>query len=205
VPVVGLRQLSRETRDVIEQLGRDGETTIITRQGRPVAALSPVSEQQAAAFGLAFAPEFVASRERAAKAIADGEGRPASELLAELEPEDDAEEPFTAATVQSFLPPSLIQRVVRAAIGGIPGSASAAPIVSLNAELTNTLMEDVVVSVIERVRAVNESIVAQAGEDAEAISVETYTDQLQHVMAAERLLSRRRATSVTPLSTSLKD
>jgi prevent-host-death family protein len=83
MPVVGLRQLSRKTRAVIDQL-ETGEPVVITDQGRPIAALVALTEQEAAPYALAVAPDFVASRERAEQAIQAGEGKPGSEVLQEL-------------------------------------------------------------------------------------------------------------------------
>lgn len=190
MPVVGLRQLSRETSSVIDQLQSDGEPVIVTRQGRPIAALTAVSEEQAASFALALAPEFVASRERAAAAIAAGEGQPASELLAEFEAEDD-EQKSDGRSVEATVPQSVVERVAEVAVGDIPASASLAPaILTLNTELIGILMEELVGSIVERVRTVNENIIALAGEDPGDVSVERYASELRRVTAAERLAAR---------------
>jgi prevent-host-death family protein len=200
--VVGLRQLSRETREVIDQLKKDGEPIVITERGTPIAAISPLSQADAAAYALALAPEFVAGRERAAAAIERGEGELASQVLAELEADEDIEMPATNPDFE--FPDWLLERVVTVAIGSGVSSAEAVEagvsqaeaIKMMNMELVETLMRDSVASVAERVRTVNENIAKKATAEA-GVSVDAYVDELRRVTDSERLLERQSASAVS--------
>jgi antitoxin (DNA-binding transcriptional repressor) of toxin-antitoxin stability system len=210
MPVVGLRQLSRETREVITQLEVDGEPVVITRQGQPIAALTAISQEDVASFALALAPELVAGRERAAAAIAAGEGEPASQVLAEFEAEErhehseEADDEVEAAydLEMPTIPRSAVERVAEFAAAGVVGTGlAAAPIQTLNMELIQTLLAESWTSIVERVRTVNENIVAHAGGDPKAVSIETYAKELELVTTAERLSSRSAAVSeASPVS-----
>src|SRR3954454_19214395 len=189
MPVIGLRQLHRETGDVIERLEEDGEVIVVTRHGKPIAELRPVSDEQAAGYALAMAPEFVASRERAAEAIAAGEGEPASQVLAEFEAEDDDEPEVNLFDVEIVFPKPVLARIARRVAVTSAGAeiASAAPIENLNAALFSTLARDSLVAAAEKVRRVNENIVVNSGE---SISVEHYVSELSRVIESERLSAR---------------
>jgi prevent-host-death family protein len=58
MPIIGLRQLSRETSDVIKELQNSGEPVVITKQGRPVATIMPVDETTAEDLVLGLAPSI---------------------------------------------------------------------------------------------------------------------------------------------------
>jgi prevent-host-death family protein len=58
MPIIGLRQLSRETSDVIKELQSSGEPVVITKQGRPVATIMPVDETKAEDLVLGLAPSI---------------------------------------------------------------------------------------------------------------------------------------------------
>jgi prevent-host-death family protein len=55
---VGIRDLSRDTSRVIREFEESGEPLIITREGKPIGALMPVTERQVEDIVLATAPEF---------------------------------------------------------------------------------------------------------------------------------------------------
>lgn len=190
MPVVGLRQLSRETREVVEQLEADGEPVVVTRHGRPIAALTPLTDQQAAAVALAVVPELVASRERAAEAIAQGEGTPATELLAEFEIDDAVDESVGSAgrLEQIELPAEWLGRL---AATSVPvGVGAVEPILALNVELLRTVVASSLRGALERVRIVNANIAAELGGGGAALSVEAYAEKLEQVTTAERLTVR---------------
>ncbi len=86
--VIGLRELSREPKKVVEKLQSGEGPVIITKQGKPIAALVELTEENIAEYALAALPEFVERRERAREEIATGGGRPSSDVLAEVEAED---------------------------------------------------------------------------------------------------------------------
>jgi len=58
MPVIGLRQLSRETSEVIQELLSSGEPVVITKKGWPVATLAPVDETQVQDLVLSLAPSI---------------------------------------------------------------------------------------------------------------------------------------------------
>jgi prevent-host-death family protein len=58
MPVIGIRELSRETADVIKELQSSGEPVVITKQGKPVATLMAVDEAEAQNLVLSLAPEI---------------------------------------------------------------------------------------------------------------------------------------------------
>jgi len=197
MPIVGLRQLSRETGDVIEQLEKDGEPVVVTRHGKPIAALTAVSEEQAAAFALALVPEFVASRNRASQAIAAGEGRPASDLLAEVEAEEveeveeaqqnleqsgqPEEQLETAVAIEELdIPASLVEQLAEGALRDLDGRTAYQAYV-------DTVVRASMVSVFERVRAVNLHIIDEVADEGGGLNFAAYTTELQRVAAVEAL------------------
>src|SRR6185436_17879250 len=62
--VIGIRQLSRETSRVIKEFEESGEPVIVTREGKPIGALMPLSETQLQDLVLATASEFRPRGER---------------------------------------------------------------------------------------------------------------------------------------------
>lgn len=61
MPSVTIRDLSRNTSEVIDGVRDSGRPALVTRNGRPVAALVPLSEEDLEDFLLATLPEFVES------------------------------------------------------------------------------------------------------------------------------------------------
>jgi prevent-host-death family protein len=86
---IGVRELSRAVSKVLTDLQRNGEPVIITKQGRPVAALVAVDQERLEDLVLAASP---AAAQRRSKADEDLEtGR--AVRLADL-PDEDADEDF---------------------------------------------------------------------------------------------------------------
>lgn len=205
MPIVGLRQLSRETGDVIEQLEKDGEPVVVTRHGKPIAALTAVSEEQAAAFALALVPEFVASRNRASQAIAAGEGRPASDLLAEVEAEEveeveeaqqnleqsgqPEEQLETAVAIEELdIPASLVEQLAEGALRDlVPNIYWTLDGRTAYQAYVDTVVRASMVSVFERVRAVNLHIIDEVADEGGGLNFAAYTTELQRVAAVEAL------------------
>lgn len=46
MPIISMRDLSRQTAGVVHGLHRDRPDTIVTHRGRPVARLSPLTEEE---------------------------------------------------------------------------------------------------------------------------------------------------------------
>ncbi len=72
MPVVNVRELSRRTGVVISTVRRTKRPTLITRAGRPVAAVVPVDTSELEDWILAHAPEFVSSMAEAERDLKRG-------------------------------------------------------------------------------------------------------------------------------------
>lgn len=79
--VVGIRELSRETGKVVEGVHTSGRPTIVTRNGRLVAAIVPIDEDDLEDWVMANAPEFVRSMADADEDLAAGRTTSLSDLL----------------------------------------------------------------------------------------------------------------------------
>ena len=77
------------------------ESVLITRRGRPVAALVPVGSEQAEAMILSSAPELIESRHRAENAIAEGRTTPLETALQHLDAEEAAQTTDMEATAKA--------------------------------------------------------------------------------------------------------
>ena len=86
--VVSVRALLRDAAKVFEGVEQDKEPVLITRRGRPFAALVPVDPERAEAMILSSMPEFVESRRLAENAHAEGRTTPLAEVLRELDAEE---------------------------------------------------------------------------------------------------------------------
>jgi prevent-host-death family protein len=88
VSAVTVGELAERTSDVIDEVARSGRPAVVTRDGRPVAAVVPIDEGALEDWVLANAPEFVTSMAAADAELAAGEqGRPLDDVLADLETE----------------------------------------------------------------------------------------------------------------------
>jgi prevent-host-death family protein len=85
---VGIRELADRASGVVSEVESTGEPAFITRRGKPVAVVLPISEDDLYDYVLSNAPEYVRDMREADKAIANLEyGRPLDEVLAELDGE----------------------------------------------------------------------------------------------------------------------
>lgn len=83
---IGVRELAERASAVVAEVERTGEPALVTRRGRPVAAVVPIDVEELRDFVLANAPEFAAGRREAEAEIARGlRGVPLAEVLAELD------------------------------------------------------------------------------------------------------------------------
>jgi prevent-host-death family protein len=82
---VSVRKLLRDASAVFESLEQDGEPILITRRGRPVAALVPVDPEQADAMILSAAPTMIESRRQTENARAEGRTTPLAEVMSRLD------------------------------------------------------------------------------------------------------------------------
>ncbi len=72
MPVVNIRELARETSRVVSQVAATGRPALITRGGKPVAALMPVDAQDLEDWVLANHPNFLKSYAEAERDFAEG-------------------------------------------------------------------------------------------------------------------------------------
>ena len=85
---VGIRDLADRASAVVSKVESTGEPAFITRRGRPVAVVLPISEDDLYDYVLSNAPKYVRDMREADKALANLEyGRPLDEVLAELDGE----------------------------------------------------------------------------------------------------------------------
>lgn len=85
--VVGVRELVRNARAVIEEVERTGRPTIVTRRGRLAVALVPLDEREIEDYVLATAPRFVRGMREAERDLREGRTRALTAFLDELERE----------------------------------------------------------------------------------------------------------------------
>jgi prevent-host-death family protein len=91
---VGIRELARQASQIIERVETTRRPALITRHGRPVAALVPVDEGELEDWILANAPEFVRSMRQADREIARGQlGKPLEQILSQIEAKEERKKP----------------------------------------------------------------------------------------------------------------
>lgn len=83
---VSIRELANNVSAVIDEVAASGRPAVVTKHGKPVAALVPIDQDALEDWVLANAPEYVANMAQADKEIASGErGTPLDDVLAELD------------------------------------------------------------------------------------------------------------------------
>jgi prevent-host-death family protein len=83
---IGIRELANHASAVVDEVNRTGRPALVTKNGRPVAVLAAIDEEELLDHVLANAPEYVRSMRTAERAISRGtRGRPLEEVLGELE------------------------------------------------------------------------------------------------------------------------
>ena len=83
MPVVGIRELSRDVSGLVERV-ENGELVLIRKHGRFVAAMVRIDPDGLEDFLLGHAPEFIEDMRQAEEDIAAGRTRPLDEVMAEL-------------------------------------------------------------------------------------------------------------------------
>ncbi len=196
MPVIGVRQLSRATRGVIEQLIEDGQPMVITRDGRAVAVLSRVEEEQLPALALSVVPELISRREAAIGDIAAGRGRPISELTAGFDEEPQIHLSWARSSSELS---DFIHRLAAVSVAAAPEQIRSDDRIKLvNAELVNAYIVDTFPSIVRRVKAVNEKVAADVIEDEKALDPGRYLNELQHITALQVELAGSQAPTTAP-------
>lgn len=85
MPRVGIRELKNRASEILRAVREEGAEYLITRQGRPVAILLPVDQEELEDYVLASHPHFVELREQARQAIRRGEFVTSRDLRSLLE------------------------------------------------------------------------------------------------------------------------
>ena len=88
---VGIRELANRAGGIVDKGTSTGRPALITKRGRPVAALVPLDEEGLEDWVLANAPEFTRSMAEADEDLAAGRTRSAFDALDELEAAATAE------------------------------------------------------------------------------------------------------------------
>jgi prevent-host-death family protein len=197
MPIIGLRQLSRETADVVEQLQSNGEPVVVTRHGRPVAALITVDDSRIEDLLLSSTPSVIESAREAEGAVAAGTTKSLSEALAEM-PGGDQPEPLSA---ESFMGSGKTEWLTRLSqeLAAMPELSPA-----LNAgtelgpdlsgrihELNQWIIESAVAEAVKNVRAINMRVLGPAA----AGSAADRDERLDMLAVAEEVASAMRPNS----------
>jgi len=85
---VSIRELTRNTSGVVDEVARTGRPAVITRHGAPIVAVVPIDEDELEDAVLARGSEYLSAMLAADAELAGGATRPAADVLAELD--DDA-------------------------------------------------------------------------------------------------------------------
>lgn len=85
VATVTMRELVRDSKRVFDDLEAEGVPIVVTRNGRPFAALMPIDQEQAEALLIASTPEIIDTQRKAEQVIAAGAAKPLSEALEEVD------------------------------------------------------------------------------------------------------------------------
>ena len=78
---IGIRDLSRNASQVIDQVSSTGSPMIVTKHGRPVAAVVAIDPDALEDFVLATAPEYAADRRAADRDLAADRAQPAAAVI----------------------------------------------------------------------------------------------------------------------------
>lgn len=84
MPTVSIRDLARRSSRVVDDVSSSGRPAIITRRGKPVAALIAIDPDELEAFVLANAPEYARSMRDADADLAKGRTRTLADVIDEL-------------------------------------------------------------------------------------------------------------------------
>jgi prevent-host-death family protein len=85
LPKLGVRELKNRASEVVRRVREEGTEYVITYQGRPVAVILPLAEEDLEDYVLAHHPHLVELRERARASIQRGEFVTSGELRSLLE------------------------------------------------------------------------------------------------------------------------
>lgn len=85
MPLMGIREFAQKVSRHIDDVEKSGEPVVLTRHGRPVAALIPLNAEGFEDFVLSHLPEFTLGMRAANEELKRGETRPLDEVLDEID------------------------------------------------------------------------------------------------------------------------
>ena len=85
---VSVAELSANANSIVDTVARSRRPALVLRDGKPVAALVPVSEEDLEDFILSYHPDFVEGRRQADQELREGKTQSLEAFLAELEAEE---------------------------------------------------------------------------------------------------------------------
>jgi len=86
--IVSIRELSRNTSGVVDEVTRTGRPALVTKHGAPVVAVVPIDEGDLEDMVLARAPEYLTDMTAADDDLAAGRTRAAADVFEELDVPD---------------------------------------------------------------------------------------------------------------------
>ena len=86
--IVSIRELSRNTSGVVDEVARTGRPALVTKHGAPVVAVVPIAEGDLEDMVLARAPEYLADMTAADEDLAAGHTHAAADVFEELDAAD---------------------------------------------------------------------------------------------------------------------
>jgi prevent-host-death family protein len=81
----GVRELARNASRLVDEVASTGRPVVITKHGRPVAAVVGIDPAALEDFVLANAPEYVTARRQADSDLRSGRTRTAADVFADLD------------------------------------------------------------------------------------------------------------------------
>ena len=85
VATVSIRDLANNASKIVNAVKASGKSTVVTKHGRPVAALVPIDDVELEDFVLSNAPEFVLGRATADTELVAGTTRSLDAVLTDLD------------------------------------------------------------------------------------------------------------------------
>jgi prevent-host-death family protein len=85
---VSIRDLSRNASGVVAGVKESGRATLVTKHGRPVAALVPINPEDVEDFVLSRVPDYLEDLIAADAELTAGKTRQAADVFAELDARD---------------------------------------------------------------------------------------------------------------------
>jgi prevent-host-death family protein len=84
MPTVSIRELANRASAVVDEVAKSGKPAVVTKRGKPVAAVVPIDPDALDDWVLANAPEFTRAMREADEDLAIGRTVPLTDLRQEL-------------------------------------------------------------------------------------------------------------------------